>query len=255
MRGKYEPLTRALTLAAGQGRGTVELRFDEVAELVGGLPESAGIRQWWANGSQVQALAWRAAGFHVDQVYLDRRLVRFVRGQRGGSHQDRGTVAPGKTEPASTVAGVPLTGGVVDVRVRLEWLGHGAVVLDTSGKLSFPTMPRSAGLYRLTLTGGAATVRPLVYIGETDNLYRRLAGNYRNPGPTQQTSLRISTSLTRHLAGDGTVAVAAATRASVWFDSAEQPLDLSSKAGRLLAESAAIILARTTANAEILNLG
>jgi hypothetical protein len=116
-------------------------------------------------------------------------------------------------------------------------------------------MPRSAGLYRLTLTGGVAIVRPRLYIAKTDNLHRRLAGNYRNPDPTQQTSLRINATLTRHLAGGGGVALAAAARASVWLGGAEGPLDLSSKAVRLLAQSAAIVLARTAADAEILNLG
>jgi hypothetical protein len=93
----------------------------------------------------------------------------------------------------------------------------------------------------MTLSGYVATVRPRLYIGETDNLHRRLAGNYRNPGPTQQTSLRINATLTQRLAGGGGVALAAATHASVWLGGAERPLDLSSEAGRLLAESAAII--------------
>lgn len=248
MQGKYEPLTRALTAAAEQGRSIVELRFDEVAGLVGDLPKSAEIRQWWANGSQVQALAWRAAGFHVDQVYLDRRLVRFARGQRGGSYHDHRRVPQSRTR-------VALVDSMVDVRVRLQWLDHGEVVLAAGGKLAFPAMARSAGLYRLTLTGGLATARPLVYIGETDNLHRRLTGNYRNPGLSQQTSLRINARLTRHLTDGGTVALAAATHASLWLGGAEQPLDLTSKAGRLLAENAALVLARATAHAEILNLG
>jgi len=79
MTGKYEPLTDVLRSVAGRGQHIVEFDFDEIDQLVGGLPESAGLRQWWANSSRSQALAWRAAGFHVDQVWLTRRRVRFER--------------------------------------------------------------------------------------------------------------------------------------------------------------------------------
>jgi hypothetical protein len=73
MRGKYEPLTEALWMAAERGQDTVEFGFEQIGDLVGCLPPSAAVRQWWANSGHSQALAWRAAGFHVDQVYLDRR--------------------------------------------------------------------------------------------------------------------------------------------------------------------------------------
>ena len=69
----------------------MDLQFDHIADLVGGLPPSASaLRTWWANNSQVQALAWREAGFHVETVSLDRRRVRFAAGQVGGSYHDRG---------------------------------------------------------------------------------------------------------------------------------------------------------------------
>lgn len=48
MPGKYEPLTVLLRGAAERGQGVVELTFDEVARLVGGLPDSArSLRPWW----------------------------------------------------------------------------------------------------------------------------------------------------------------------------------------------------------------
>jgi hypothetical protein len=90
MSGKYDPLRVLLLAAADRGQGVVELAFDEIARLVGGLPESATtLRSWWANSSHVQALAWRSAGFHVEQVYLDRGRVRFARGERRGSNDTR----------------------------------------------------------------------------------------------------------------------------------------------------------------------
>jgi hypothetical protein len=111
------------------------------------------------------------------------------------------------------------------------------------------------GLYRLTLTGGVAGARPQVYIGETDNLRRRLSSNYRSPGPTQQTSLRVNALLRSHLAAGGQVDVAVVTVAVVHLRGDDQALDLRRKAGRLLAENAALVLAQATADADIMNLG
>jgi hypothetical protein len=111
------------------------------------------------------------------------------------------------------------------------------------------------GLYRMTLTSGVAGARPQVYIGETDNLRRRLSSNYRNPGPSQQTSLRVNALLRAHLTAGGQVDLAVAVAATLWRDGDEQALDLHRKAGRLLAESAALVLAQVTADADVLNLG
>jgi hypothetical protein len=65
-------------------RGTVvEMTFDEVADLVEGLPDSAfKYSAWWSNevdGGHVQARAWSAAGFRVDRLDLAGRKVRFRR--------------------------------------------------------------------------------------------------------------------------------------------------------------------------------
>jgi hypothetical protein len=139
----------------------------------------------------------------------------------------------------------------IEVRVRLQWTEAGVVVLDGEGKPTFPRPTASYGLYRLTFSGPAARV----YIGETENLHRRLSVNYRNPGPSQQTSTRINALLRDHLTQGGTVSLAVTTAATVVIDDHERPLDLSTKAGRLLAESAALVHARTTGDAQIMNLG
>ncbi|WP_421735714.1 DUF7662 domain-containing protein [Cellulomonas sp.] len=90
---KYDPLRDHL---AHIPTDAATLTFDEVADLVGGLPNSAyNLRNWWANNSQVQALAWRAAGWHVDSVALTSRRVTFARGVVGGSYHDSGRVAGG----------------------------------------------------------------------------------------------------------------------------------------------------------------
>lgn len=57
------------------------MTFDDVSDLVGGLPESAyRYPWWWANGDQThsQSKSWGAAGFdaHAD---LKQRTVTFLR--------------------------------------------------------------------------------------------------------------------------------------------------------------------------------
>ena len=160
MTGKYEPLTDVLRSVAGRGQDTVEFDFDEIDQLVGGLPESAGLRQWWANSSHSQALAWRAAGFHVDQVWLTRRRVRFARGERGGSYYDRGRVP--MTTTRRTAVEIPDRAPIdapVDVRVRASWHDAGIVRIDAGGKPAFEQLEQTPGLYRLTLTGGITGTR------------------------------------------------------------------------------------------------
>jgi hypothetical protein len=260
MVSRYDPLTRVLRQAAARGQDSVEMSFEQIAELVGGLPVSSDRRQWWANSSQVQALAWRAADFHVEQVYLDRGRVRFRRGKVGGTYAGRGRVAG--TGPSSRPSGRPFAlaerapvGVPVDVRIELQWLDGGPVILDRDGKPTFGALEEAPGLYRMTLTGGLAGPRTRVYIGESDSLRRRLSGNYRSPGSGQQTSLRINALLREHLGAGGTVSLAVATAATVWLNGVERPLDLTRKAGRLLAENAALVLAQACADVEIANLG
>jgi hypothetical protein len=143
----------------------------------------------------------------------------------------------------------------VDAHVIFDWSPIGAASLDATGKLAFPkAVPASPGLYRLTLA--RASSRRRIYIGESDNLRRRLSTNYRNPGPRQRTSVRINALLVEHLRMGGTVAVDIAVSATFSAaDSDGSGLDLSRKAGRLLAESAALVLAQRTNDADIENLG
>lgn len=89
--GKYDPLREHLEAIPSSTR-VVTLRFSEVDALVGGLPPSARrLRQWWANDSKAEAMAWRAAGWHVDSRGIDfnAETVRFARGRVGGSQAKR----------------------------------------------------------------------------------------------------------------------------------------------------------------------
>ena len=255
MKAKYQPLTEALTQAAARGQQRVDMSFDDLDHLVGGLPPSAAIRQWWANSNQSQQLAWRAAGFHVETVQLERQRVRFALGVHGNARP--AAPAPARRHDhhaAPTPAHRAQVEEPIDIRIRTQWSYAGEVILDDAGKPQFPRLDTTPGLYRIAFAETAPR-RTRIYIGETDNLHRRLAGGYRNPGPTQPTNRRINQALREHLDSGGTVDVAIATSATVSIDDVDGPLDMTRKDGRLLAENAALIAAYSDGYADILNLG
>lgn len=74
---KYQPLLEHLK----GSDASVEMTFDEIASMVGGLPESATkFGQWWENtGHHSQAKAWLEAGYKVASVDRQERRVRFTR--------------------------------------------------------------------------------------------------------------------------------------------------------------------------------
>ncbi len=81
VRSKYDALRDHL---AGQAGGEVAMTFGEIEKLVGQLPPSARIhRAWWANGTNTEAQAWRAAGWRVQAVNQSSEEVIFARGAAG----------------------------------------------------------------------------------------------------------------------------------------------------------------------------
>lgn len=260
--GKYDPLGRALRAAAERGQDVVDLDFEQVAALVGGLPASAyTYPTWWANNSHSHALAWRDAGYHVQSFSLDRQRVRFARGQVGGSRHDR--LANAAAVPARA-AHPPADGRLplrpldcppVDVTVMLRWLASADVVLDQGGKPHFGELPAVPGLYRMTFRPLFDVGRTRRYVGQTDNLRRRLNANYRSPGPRQRTSLRLNAALRAHLGEGGAVEIAVATEAVVSVSGSQSALDLRLRSSRMLAESAAVVAALAAGDCELLNLG
>ncbi|MEV6646508.1 hypothetical protein [Amycolatopsis sp. NPDC051371] len=248
MSGKYEPLRQHLAARDGS---SVELTFAEIAELVHGLPASAyGSRQWWANSSLTQAEAWRQADWHVEMVSFDGRRVRFARGKVGGSYLARGRrPAKGETAPVPPAEFDPAE---LDVRVRMRWQLPAAVTLDETGRLLFPVLPRTSGVYRLILSGAPGQDRPKIYVGESENLSRR-TGHYRRPGPTQQTSQRVHDLLAEHLHHGGVVGMAVATSATIVTGDVAQELSLRRKTARVLAEHAALAMVYLDDAALVLN--
>ena len=76
---KYDPLFQFLCRAAD---GPLELGFEEIGTLVGGLPATATkSRAWWSNDASgpqhAQARAWLNAGREVESVDVNRGVVRF----------------------------------------------------------------------------------------------------------------------------------------------------------------------------------
>lgn len=263
--GKYEALADLLA-GVPEGQSEVELTFGRLDRLVAGLPPSARhFRTWWANNSQGQSLAWNQTGWHVRSVDLAGSRVTFARGRGGGSHSAGGRVTAmpsgavrevtdSKSVERSSARAAPMLVQAVDIRVVFTWVRLGAVVLDGAGKLAFPgPLPTTPGLYKFTLlTPG----RPRVYIGESDNLRRRLSTNYRNPGPSQRTSLRVNHLLTKQIQLGVEVVVDISVAGNLRPSGLEdQGLDFSRKAGRLLAENAALVLAQISGDVDIENLG
>lgn len=257
MDAKYAPLTHYLRQRELDGDDRIELLFGTLDRLVDGLPASARRqRTWWANSSHVQAQAWRAAGWHVASVDLPGQRVVFETGVVGGAYAARraGEPAPAP-RPARRAVDVeqmpPLED--VDVHVSLRWHDAGQITLDSAGKLAFPALPAQPGLYRMTLTGAPEQERARVYIGESSSLSRR-AGNYRNPTPQQQTSHRINGLLRDHLTRGGVVALSVTTAAGLDLGEVPGDLDLGRKAGRLLAENAALAVVHAAGEADVENL-
>jgi hypothetical protein len=229
----------------------VEFDFADIGALVGGLPPTAyDVRQWWGNARSVQALAWRDADWHVEQVNFDRQRVRFERGRVGGGFQaHRGR--PVKEKLVAAFAPETYL-AELDVRVNTTWERAGDITLDSAGGLVFPGLPQLPGVYRISMSGAVDQTRPLVYVGETDNLQRRVA-HYRSPGPTQWTNQRIRKDLLAHFRAGGRAVLAVATSAVVEALGESTPLPLARQTARVLVENAALALLYLDGDAIVIN--
>lgn len=107
----------------------------------------------------------------------------------------------------------------------------GYVRLDVEGKLRFPRLDESPGIYRFLITTSGDTTT--AYVGETDRLRRRLQ-HYRTPGRSQTTNIRLNARMRKVLEEGGTVNVAVIETAT----GSTGVLDLSEQTARVLVESA-----------------
>jgi excinuclease UvrABC nuclease subunit len=71
--------------------------------------------------------------------------------------------------------------------MAFHWGVIGAITVGLGEQVRSPALSTEPGVYRFR--GGGQ--EPWVYIGETDNVQRRLA-HYRKPDPRQQTNIRLN---------------------------------------------------------------
>jgi hypothetical protein len=135
------------------------------------------------------------------------------------------------------------------VSLSFQWKPIGSLSIDQAGKLVFPQAPSAPGVYRFEIDGDEA----LVYFGEAADLRRRFR-QYRNPGRTQQTNLRLENLFREILRAGGQCGVSLAQLISLSTDEPTVLLDLRLKAARMLIESTAIVLARSGGGRAVLNL-
>ena len=199
----YTALTAFLD---GQAGDRVALSFEQLEDIIGfPLPESArkhGV--WWTNSpsSGRHNEAWLTAGWKTSNRNLKAQTIQFERiGSPSQPEQQARQVSPSSSFDPSTLTETDFAADCA-VTLQLRWQGLGAVAL-VNEKLVFPEAPKHAGLYRLTIRLGNRTT---VYVGEAVNLKRRF-GNYRRPGNTQQTSLRLNALLIEALGRGGAISV------------------------------------------------
>ena len=217
-------------------------RFVDIEHVLGfGLPVSA--RQysaWWANtrSSHPHAATWLDEGWHTCEVAVDAERITFVRASRSAAPKKRRKAArtwvrivdhqhptdkPQPWDSADELA----------ADVRLVWRPIGRVVLDETGRPVLPTVLSSPGVYRFRIRLGG---KERQYVGEAVNLRRRF-NNFRNPGASQKTSLRINEILREAFAAGAEIAVSQASDALlIASDGTKIPVDLSDRATRRLIE-------------------
>lgn len=242
--GKYEKLTSFLDVLRTSSR---RMGFTEIEEVLGfTLPASARTYQaWWANNpiDGRQSSAWLSAGWQTEDLDLPGEAVTFRRGQATSKGISPRAAKPDRTARRPARNGIPenlpdAPDGTIQLTMAMNWKCLGAVCVDEAGKLSFPDAPTVPALYRLRLSSAEGARH---YIGEAVNLRRRF-GNYRNPGPTQATSIRINDVLRTHLAAGGQAEVdLVASGMTLSISGQEVTVELAHKATRRLLEQAAIV--------------
>ncbi len=226
----------------------ITLSFDEIDELVGGLPPSARKHaSWWANSNKPsgQSRHWMSVGRRASPD-MDQFLVTF-RLAESSSPSKRERAARRETGIEAEVttrkaAALQPTGEFVRTSITYEWQ-HAGEVRVSGAKLEPPILPARPGVYRFAIDAGVAVS---YHVGETENLFQRM-GNYRNPASGQHEDLRMSELLLKVLSAAGSAKVEVVTAALFGGDA----LDLSAESARQLVKSAAMCeLARIGASIE-----
>jgi hypothetical protein len=230
--GKYDPLVEHFRRLTGN---SWHATFKDIEKILGfPLPPSArNYQAWWANSADntPQKGAWLDTGWRTRDLNLTAGHILFVRETAASPPPTR------LDRPANATHDwdIPST---IELRIGFTWAPIGRVALGSGGKLVLPAAEAVPAIYRFRIRQGNSEKR---YIGQTENLARRL-GNYRNPGPTQQTNVRLNAEFLRALADGAQISVAAVI-GGAWIagEAGKVPADMSSISTRCLLENAAIL--------------
>ena len=120
--------------------------------------------------------------------------------------------------------------------VEFRWRRLGIVRRDADGELLFPSTGYVPGVYRFRVIGDGPERH---YVGEASELRRRLQ-QYRSPGSSQQTNLRLNRLFRDHLEDGGHIEVDVAEGVQLGSDG-HPPADLNEASVRKLVESVGIV--------------
>lgn len=247
---KYKPIHQHLAaLKLQQWHAT----FDEIeCILQDRLPRSAKTYPaWWANeksGSHVQAASWLEAGWQTRDVNIEKQSLIFERienSRRASAKEKKQREIIWSNAGASEKARWQTT-----TLVDQKWRRVGQIELDRKGAPVFPKCPNAPTVYLLHVPSKS---KPETYVGETDNLARRLQ-HYRTPGPTQKTSQRLRQFLVETLERDKPVELhVLGEDTQIRTRNNDRPANMADKVERHLLEASAIVGFRE-ANHKLLNL-
>lgn len=231
---KYQPIYDYLLK---YNRNSLDITFSKLEKILGfRLPQSAyQYNAWWSNNSShSNARAWVAAGWQTEQINLTGQRVRFVK--IGGPLKIKKSFKKKVQQVVTDKFHFWDGSEKICYELTMEWKPIGKVMLDNSLKLIFPHVTTSPSLYRIKIKHKNKIA---YYIGETDNLKRRF-GNYRHPGPSQQTSLRINKYLIDSLKDGAEIGISIVQEVWIKDDGKSLRADLADKAVRRMFENMAI---------------
>ncbi|MDD3029370.1 MAG: hypothetical protein PHS57_03700 [Alphaproteobacteria bacterium] len=237
--GKYKALQRYLL---NTDKNTQKMRFKDVEEIIGSnLPRSAYVHSaWWANDARghTHATSWIQAGWMTEEPNLKDQTVVFRKTPPTSVKEKRPLkVRTLEHKDASDIYPWDIC-SCLECTATMQWEPLGKVVLDAKGRPLFPHVENIPAIYRIRMRQND---KISLYVGETDNLKRRF-GNYRNPAPTQQTSLRIHALIKKALEVGAEVSASAIVgKAWISIGSKRTFANLTSKTVRCLLENSAIL--------------
>lgn len=243
---KYAPLQKYLSQLE---RDEWKASFDEIEKILRfKLPHSAYHHPaWWGNNKQGSrhTSAWLDIDWATRDLNFGNGTIAFFRNNKQSSSRKEKRVDVIDMDIHTWDSPLHL-----QVELAMQWTPLGKILLAENDKLGFPKAADKPALYRFRLRKNG---EEFFYVGETNNLQRRL-GNYRNPGASQKTSIRINKILKDKLKKGYEIALSVITLGNAWFVTSQtkEEADLTSKTVRCLFENAAILKSRS-ADIECLN--